>query len=334
MHEINANVTSRQIVRSYINRNRDNWHWEELIVELFQSQFGKCIIKHDPIVSKIAINIRSKYPWKKIHYPITSSIDKLADHLIIEINNVVGFIKYTVDDEFESIEEIPPVCSLIDNEAIYTLWRILNKCLIEMDGEADTQYSYKGHFFTAGLRQYQEHYKTIESKNIGCEPAWSQRLAKLLTDSGWLTFSEKSYPNYALSGDKKRQYCDLVVMIDNDKPFWIEIKGSWPVCFEVEDLGVRPYIFNKYTSYLTQNTALDFNKIKQLKLPSAAHVGVLLIVFETPLQSIDTALASLESSIGSGWSRLGPQEWKENRFGTKVRVWLWHRSTTKKEKCQ
>jgi hypothetical protein len=124
---------------------------------------------------------------------------------------------------------------------------------------------------------------------------------------------------------KTRQLVDLRIQLPDDSYFWLEIKGSWPVCFSGTPPGV-PYVWSRYRSYLLEDTFDDLQKLSALRPPDAHHLGLMLIGFDTPFHRLDDTMAEFELKVPIGWARTEPAEWIEPHYGTRARVWLWHKA--------
>ena len=213
-------------------------------------------------------------------------------------------------------------------ETVADVWQWLCRFLRQMDEEAVTQYEEGGRMWTAGLRQYHRHFQPLRGSKVRCEVAWAKRLIELFSGQG-ISVDEAPYPAYAVPTAKKRQWTDLRIRLSHDEYFWLEVKGSWPVCFDADADGqVTPYVFGRYRSFLLDDTRADFGKLSALKPPEAHHIGILLIGFDNPLRTLDADVLTLEQNVPPGWHRLGPSVWSEPYYGTRVQCWLWHRSPT------
>jgi hypothetical protein len=206
------------------------------------------------------------------------------------------------------------------------LFHSLSALLKEMDREAITKYSENGHSWPSGLRQYHGHYRQIYGGKDGCEVAWARRLAMLLPEHGLDALPSFKYPPSSLLPGSARQWVDLRITLPDERYLWLEIKGSWPVCFKTGESGqASPYTFGRFSSYLLDETIKDFYKLSRLQPPDAHELGVLLIGFDTPLCTLDNVMTDFEARIPAGWNRLGPDVWTEPHYNTRVQIWLWHR---------
>lgn len=168
------------------------------------------------------------------------------------------------------------------------LWSKLMVALRFMDQEATTRYADQACEWPSGLRQYHQHYRSVYGGRDGCEVSWAHRLAQLLGTQGAVVHSRRAmctYPLYALLPGKKSQHVDLKIQVGRDEWLWLEIKGSWPVCFRMDSLGKKEqYVWSRFESYLLEDALEDFHRLERLHSCDAASVGVLIIGFDTDLK--------------------------------------------------
>jgi len=146
--------------------------------------------------------------------------------------------------------------------------------LRQMDDEGVTTFLADGRQWPSGLRQYHQHFRIVAGGKMGCEVAWAARLAELMCSRGIVTQANYPYPGYALQSGKRKQFVDLRIALKSNELLWLEIKGSWPVCFKNDGTGGQsPYIFSRYKSYLLDDTAQDIEKLAALRVPDAHRIG-------------------------------------------------------------
>ena len=166
---------------------------------------------------------------------------------------------------------------------------------------------------------YLDAYATFLGKK-NWEVSWSTRLAELLNQRSILTQPEERYPGGA------RNRCDLVIALEKGQ-FWIELKGLWKL-FAMKHYAARGTAVNHYyyTLFWPQqpshrsiyskkgkgiakhNTAMtDIAKLSALGPASAAHIGILLIGFDSSEDDCDMTVQDFPE-----FKRLGKlTEWCE-----------------------
>ena len=196
-------------------------------------------------------------------------------------------------------------------------------CLHIMDAEATTLTSAGN---ATGLSDYGRHARTDLNKPQ-CEVEWSNRLAELLNQCSYPTEREQPYP------DSPRKKCDLVVTLPLAEKCWIEVKGAWRDYWGGKNTTYRTYLLHPLVPGLdeskTHTVPLDLEKLSTLHRPEAHHVGLLLIGFEDPDDSMDQDITELTklARLGPPWSLVYGEWMSPIHEGQQVRCWFWHRPT-------
>ena len=165
-------------------------------------------------------------------------------------------------------------------------------------------------------------------RKLTYEPATAWLLAKRLREEFKLK-QEEPYP-----ADRRRR-CDLVAEIGDGTTVWIELKFAWKNWFGyIGPTGVGGYETNSdffFQGYLLGNhhshsAAGDFARLAHLA-PTSAHLGSLLIGFDSADSSMDTDVENLErQAAGGAWVRESPLRWMERRdpMGRcRINCWFW-----------
>lgn len=195
--------------------------------------------------------------------------------------------------------------------------------LYNMDAEATT-ITPSG--YTTGLSDYGRHARSDLAKPQ-CEVEWSNRLAVLLSQRSYPTEREQPYP------DSPRKKCDLVVRLPQEERCWIEVKGAWRDYWGGKNTTYRSYLLHPLVLGLdeskTHTVPLDLEKLRALRPTEAHHVGMLLVGFEDPNDSMDEDIAELTklAQLGPPWALVYGDWMSPNHEGQRVRCWFWHRPT-------
>lgn len=177
-----------------------------------------------------------------------------------------------------------------------TIASTLFALLRQMDQEASTVC--KGH--PTGLQDYGRHARP-ELKRPQNEPEWSKRLARLLTERGLPSSAEVKYPH------DPRKKCDVVATLGPGQRLWIELKGAWRDYWRKQG-GMyiyESYLFHPLKEGLddkSHTVPRDIEKLARLHPPEAQQLGLLLIGFERPDDTMDADVASCGNWLGSAAS--------------------------------
>ena len=177
-----------------------------------------------------------------------------------------------------------------------TIASTLFALLRQMDQEASTVC--KGH--PTGLQDYGRHARP-ELKRPQNEPEWSKRLARLLTERGLPSSAEVKYPH------DPRKKCDVVATLGPGQRLWIELKGA---CRDYWRKQGGMYIYESYLFHplkeglddKSHTVPRDIEKLARLHPPEAQQLGLLLIGFERPDDTMDADVASCGNWLGSAAS--------------------------------
>lgn len=207
------------------------------------------------------------------------------------------------------------------------LTSLIFQILRQMDAEAEP--TTEG--VPTGLNWYGGHART-ELKKPQSEPEWSKAIAERLREQGFNAEAEVRYPA-SDAVETPRTRCDVVVMDENGRRTWIEIKGAWRTYWEQSGslLLYRSYLLHPLVDGLdpkTHTVPLDMQKLATLRKPDADEAGILLIGFDSTQSPMDDDVAELTSLAGlddAPWS-LAADEWDDaQRPGERIRCWLWRR---------
>ena len=201
----------------------------------------------------------------------------------------------------------------------------LFQCLRSMDAEAGVRPDGK----PTGLNWYGGH-RHGSQKRPQTEPCWTQRLAELLPSCGFPAEAEAWYPRLP---KQHRNRCDLVVDMPQDGKLWLEIKGAWKA-YWVGAKGrsiYRSYLLSPLVPGLGEKTHTvpgDLEKLKTVRRPEGAEIGLLLVGFEAANDPMDGDIAELvrltrfDRPPWQVWTDAWPDRY---RAGERVRCWLWRR---------
>lgn len=203
------------------------------------------------------------------------------------------------------------------------LARLVFSSLRTMDAEASTQRDGD----PTGLSWYGAHAKPTQARPQ-TEPAWSQRLASLLSAGGYPAVAECRYPGLP-SG--KRNSCDVVVRTEAGK-LWVEVKGAWRDYWSAEkNLWIyRSYLLHPLLPNLdtskTHTVPLDLEKLARITAEHGSAVGMLLVGFERPDDPMDQDVAELTRLAGLDRWETWVDRWPAAHVPEQtVRCWLWVR---------
>jgi hypothetical protein len=197
--------------------------------------------------------------------------------------------------------------------------------LRRMDAEASTICAGK----PTGLSSYGYHLQPT-AKRTQTEPAWSKRLAVLLTEAGFPAKAECRYPCTPPPGHR-RQSCDVVVELPGGGRLWLELKGAWRAYWKARGglLIYRSYLLHPLVPDLdpkSHTVPLDLEKLGRLPPADAAHVAALLIGFEADDDPMDADVAELVQLAELGqapWTTHADRWPAHHQPGHSVRCWLW-----------
>lgn len=165
-----------------------------------------------------------------------------------------------------------------------------------------------------------------ELKRPRTEPEWSLRLAILLSECGFPSHAERTYPT-------SRKKCDLVIEVPELGRLWLEVKGAWKQWWvdRGNEFTYRSYLFHPLLPGLDSSkkhtAAFDLKKLDAVSRDNGSHVGLLLVGFDGDAEigpDIDAfrRLAELDANVWSEFSDWWPDEHRSGEF---VRCWLWIR---------
>ncbi len=197
-----------------------------------------------------------------------------------------------------------------------------------MDAEADTVRD----GYPTGLSWYGAHAKP-ELKRPQTEPAWSIRLAKLLSEAGLSSEAECRYP----SEEMRRKKCDVVTTLTGGDRVWIELKAAWK-SYWLKRGGewiYRSYLLHPLVDRLdpkTHTVPLDMMKLDTLTEQDASSVMLVLVGFDdhsSPMQPDVDELVGLAGLNRAPWAEAGSATWDDDwRPGERVHVWIWERTVS------
>lgn len=193
-----------------------------------------------------------------------------------------------------------------------------------MDTEATTLV--KGE--AAGLSSY-GHHAPATPRSSKSEPAWSRGLATRLTLAGFSARTERSYPG------QKRKKCDVVVDVGGAGGAWLELKGAWRNYWVTrrQEWIYRSYLLHPLVKGLDpkpHTVPQDLQKLDVLRPTDAAHVGLLLLGFESAADPMTGDVDELTRLAGLGhapWTTFTDRWPAPHHPGHVVRVWLWIKPT-------
>jgi hypothetical protein len=120
--------------------------------------------------------------------------------------------------------------------------------------------------------------------------------------------------------------CDLVVSLAGGSPLWIEVKLAWKAWQNCDGSICGSSAYKSYLlgdKHRTHSAADDFAKLVTLA-PSTAHLGFLLIGFDSVRSPMDTEVAGMSRDVHSdGWFAQHHM-WPDRRSGTcRIHCWFW-----------
>jgi hypothetical protein len=190
------------------------------------------------------------------------------------------------------------------NQLLLSLFREMDREALPVEGDYPT-----------GLWWYVGHLdRDRESRKVyNTEVAWSRRLTEMLNHRGIGAEAECRYPN------ESKQRCDTVAEFGMQKPWWIEVKGSWRAVF---DSG-RP---NKaYLKHLDA-AAKDFDKLSSLPVTVAAGVAMVLVGFDQSVLPItEEQLAIVRAKATTDWVEVSDHWDVSGRVSFQTHCWVWSR---------
>lgn len=124
----------------------------------------------------------------------------------------------------------------------------------------------------------------------------------------------------------RKKTCDLVVTLADGSLVWIELKLAWKAWQNCNgsvghSSAYKPYLLG--SKHKTHSAADDFAKLVDLA-PSIAHLGFLLIGFDSVESPMETEVAALVKDAHSkGWTAQHLM-WPDRRSGTcRIHCWFW-----------
>ena len=172
-------------------------------------------------------------------------------------------------------------------------------------------------------------YTDAPTRRLTEEPATAWLLARQLPQD-LAAQSEEPYPV------DRRKKCDLVVTLHSGVVFWVEVKFAWKNWYGYidksncvrgvetnSDFFYQGYLFGNHHSH---SAAGDFAKLTELA-PASAHLGLLLVGFDSTDAPMDKDIQSLERQpVSVGWLREEPRRWKDRRDPAarcRINCWFW-----------
>lgn len=198
----------------------------------------------------------------------------------------------------------PPKKLAAINLAILQMMREMDSEALPVDGDYPTGlWWYVGHLDRDGTAR----------KVNNSEVAWSRRLTEMFNHRGWSAVAEQRYPGAS------RDRCDCVVDLGFERPWWIEVKGSWR---EVFDRTAPNTAFAKHL----HATAHDVAKLSSLGATHASGVSLVLVGFDR----VDLPICKDDLKVAcAGMTRCwkgNSSTWDVNaRLRFRTHVWVWSR---------
>jgi len=202
-----------------------------------------------------------------------------------------------------------------------TIFRLLKR--MDMEANKLVRDQHTGLYWYGG-------YAKPEQKKPQTEACWTKRLAELLREEGYQVKDETQYPGLP-KGRKNR--CDLVIELSDNGKLWLEIKGAWKSYWysRKKQSIYKSYLFYPLKPGLMEKshaTALDLEKLEQIRPPYGTCTGLLLIGFDSmeyPMDNDITEFIRLAGLDNSPWESAYDGWDDAYRDGERVRCWGWWR---------
>jgi hypothetical protein len=199
--------------------------------------------------------------------------------------------------------------------------------LIENVRKIDLSCSRKMHGVENGLCNIDRQFKADVAEGIYPAPPRSVKVEDAITWLLSLSLPVSLHASLWTKYPNSRKTCDLVVTLDDGSEAWIELKMGWKAWQNCDgSVGGNNPAYQKYLFGVpgeTHSVAQDFKKLVTLA-PASAHLGALLIGFDSDSAPMEADVAKFETMYASGWTANHVQ-WRDRRStACRINCWFWH----------
>lgn len=166
----------------------------------------------------------------------------------------------------------------------------------------------------------------VADVEAGVHPAPPRKVKEEDTITWLLSRCVSGSPTLWQNYPGRKKTCDLVVTLEDGPTVWIELKLAWKAWQNCSgsvghSSAYKPYLLG--SKHKTHSAADDFAKLVDLA-PPTAHIGFLLIGFDSVESPMDTEVAALVRDAHSkGWTAQHLM-WPDRRSSTcRIHCWFW-----------